>query len=111
MENMFITPMNLMQGIGGAAGTSEPFGTFGTTEKTEDAKKSLFGSIFGDRINPVKELEDDYMKKQYLLSTGQLDDPHTVPIAGAELQLSVDLLVQMRNKALEAYNSLISISM
>ena len=51
------------------------------------------------------------MKKQYLLSTGQLDDPHTVPIAGAELQLSVDLLVQMRNKALEAYNSLISISM
>lgn len=111
MDNMFITPMNFVQGIGGTAGTSGMFETFGATEKAEDTEKSLFGSIFGDMINNVKELEDDYMKKQYLLSTGQLDDPHTVPIAAAELQLSVDLLVQMRNKALEAYNSLISISM
>lgn len=111
MDDMFITPMNMMQGIGGIAGTSGMFGTLGTTGKTDEPEKSLFGSIFGDMINNVKELEDDYMKKQYLLSTGQLDDPHTVPIAGAELQLSVDLLVQMRNKALEAYNSLISISM
>lgn len=111
MDNMFITPMNFMQGIDGAAGTSGVFGTLGTTEKTEDTKESLFGNIFGDMINNVKELEDDYMKKQYLLSTGQLDDPHTVPIAASELQLSVDLLIQMRNKALEAYNSLISISM
>ncbi len=111
MDNMFITPMNFMQGIGDAAGISGMFGTLGTTEKTEETKESLFGNIFGDMINNVKELEDDYMKKQYLLSTGQLDDPHTVPIAGAELQLSVDLLIQMRNKALEAYNSLISISM
>ncbi len=111
MDNMFITPMNFMQGIGDAAGISGMFGTLGTTEKTEETKESLFGNIFGDMINNVKELEDDYMKKQYLLSTGQLDDPHTVPIAASELQLSVDLLIQMRNKALEAYNSLISISM
>ncbi len=111
MDNMFITPMNFMQGIGDAAGISGVFGTLGTTEKTEETKESLFGNIFGDMINNVKELEDDYMKKQYLLSTGQLDDPHTVPIAASELQLSVDLLIQMRNKALEAYNSLISISM
>lgn len=114
MDDMFITPMNFVQGIGGTAGTSGVFGTLetlGTTEKAEDTEKSLFGSIFGDMINNVKELEDDYMKKQYLLSTGQLDDPHTVPIAATELQLSVDLLIQMRNKALEAYNSLISISM
>ena len=41
----------------------------------------FFGSIFGDMINSVAELEDNYMKQQYLLSTGQLDDPHSVPIA------------------------------
>lgn len=114
MDNMFITPMNTMQGIGSTAGTTgafETLGLFGTPEKVEDAGKSLFGSIFGDMINDVRELEDDYEKKKYLLATGQIDDPHTVPIAAAELQLSVDLLVQMRNKALEAYNSLITISM
>lgn len=111
MESMFITPMNMVQGLNGISGAGSAGEIFGAAEKTEKEGDSLFGSLFGDLINNVKELEDDYMKKQYLLATGQLDDPHTVPIAGAELQLSVDLLVQLRNKALEAYNSLISISM
>ena len=106
-----------MQGVNGTAGVSDVLGTFGTfgtlggVEKLDEEETSLFGSIFGDMINSVAELEDNYMKQQYLLSTGQLDDPHTVPIAGSELQLATDLLVQMRNKALEAYNSLITISM
>lgn len=111
MDNMFITPIHMIQNVNGIDGIGRIGEAFGTVEKTEDENSSLFGSIFGDLINNVRELEDDYMKKQYLLSTGQLDDPHTVPIAGAELQLSVDMLVQLRNKALEAYNSLISISM
>jgi flagellar hook-basal body complex protein FliE len=114
MDDMFITPINLTQGVGGTRSISDVFGVkgnFWNQEKVDEENTSLFGSIFGDMINNVRELEDDYMKKQYLLSTGQLDDPHTVPIAGSELQLSVDLLVQMRNKALEAYNSLITISM
>ena len=120
MSDMFITPMtpvNCMQGVNGTAGVSDVLGTFGTfgtlggVEKLDEEETSLFGSIFGDMINSVAELEDNYMKQQYLLSTGQLDDPHSVPIAGSELQLATDLLVQMRNKALEAYNSLITISM
>lgn len=117
MSDMFITPMtpvNFMQGVNGTTGVSGVLGAFGTlggVEKTDEENTSLFGSIFGDMISNVAELEDNYMKQQYLLSTGQLDDPHTVPIAGAELQLATDLLVQMRNKALEAYNSLITISM
>ena len=54
-----------------------------------------------------KNLED----KQYLLATGQIDDAHTIPIALSEAQLSVDLLVQLRNKAVEAYNELMRISL
>lgn len=117
MSEMFITPINFMQGAGSVNGVSDMPGTFGTfgisenVKETDEENTSLFGSIFGELINNVAELEDNYMKQQYLLSTGQIDDPHTVPIAGSELQLATDLLVQMRNKALEAYNSLISISM
>lgn len=48
--------------------------------------------------------------KQYLLSTGQLDDAHSLPIAEAKAALSVDLLISLRNKALESYNELIKIS-
>lgn len=104
MDNMFITPMNPIQGLSGITELKE------AAQGADEKDGSLFGSIFGNLINDVRELEDNYMKQQYLLSTGQIDDPHTVPIAGAELQLSVDLLVQLRNKALEAYNSLITIS-
>ncbi len=117
MSDMFITPINFMQGVSGTKGVSDvlgsfgAFGTLGGVEKIDEEDNSLFGNIFGELINNVAELEDNYMKQQYLLATGQLDDPHTVPIAGSELQLATDLLVQMRNKALEAYNSLITISM
>lgn len=46
----------------------------------------------------------DVEEKQYLLSTGQLDDAHTLPIAEAKAALSVDILIGLRNKAVEAYN-------
>lgn len=104
MDNIFITPMNMIQEMSSITEFKE------AAQNVDEKDTSLFGSIFGNLINDVRESEDNYMKQQYLLSTGQIDDPHTVPIAAAELQLSVDLLVQLRNKALEAYNSLITIS-
>lgn len=108
MEDMFITPMSMTQGISGITGIGEN----GNGQKVNGKDgTSLFRGMFEDLINNVIEAEDDYNKKEYLLATGQIDDPHTVPMAGAELQLTVDMLVQLRNKALEAYQSLISISM
>lgn len=106
MENLFITPMSVMQGISGISGLQE-----NTTKVSGEEGTSLFEGIFQNMIQEVRDLEDNYEKQKYLLATGQIDDPHTVPIAGAELQLSVSMLVQLRNRALEAYNSLISISM
>lgn len=48
--------------------------------------------------------------QEYLLSTGQIDDAHTVPAAAAKAQLSVELLTALRNKALESYNEMMRIS-
>ena len=62
-------------------------------------------------INNVEMAERDLENKEYLLATGQIDDAHTVPIAAAEAQLSIDLLVSLRNKAVEAYNELMRISL
>lgn len=106
MENLFITPMTGIQGISGIGGGGE-----NTQKVSGEDGISLFQGIFQDMIGDVRELEDNYEKQKYLLATGQIDDPHTVPIAATELQLSVDLLIQLRNKALEAYNSLITMSM
>ena len=81
------------------------------TNSVAEEGKTLFKDIFSDAIKNVTEAERNLEDKQYLLTTGQIDDAHTVPIAAAEAQLSIDLLVSLRNKAVEAYNELMRISL
>lgn len=73
----------------------------------EDA---LFKNFFQNAIKDVTDSENQLAGQEYLLATGQIEDAHSVPIAAAKAQLSVDFLVQLRNKALEAYNEMININ-
>ncbi|MCI8517825.1 MAG: flagellar hook-basal body complex protein FliE [Hungatella sp.] len=77
---------------------------------TANAEASLFKNVFKNVVDQVKETQADVEHKQYLLATGQLDDVHTLPIAEAKAGLSVDVLLTLRNKTLEAYNELIKIN-
>ena len=70
----------------------------------------LFGDIFTTAIDAVKETDAEKNQTQYLLATGQLDNPAALTIASTKAQLSVDLLVQLRNKAMDAYNELMRLS-
>jgi len=45
------------------------------------------------------------------MATGQLDNPALLTIASTKAQLSVDLLVQLRNKSMDAYNELMRTSL
>ena len=84
-----------------------------TTEKTTKTggNDSLFGDIFQSAIQQVKDTDAEKTEAQYLMSTGQLDNPATLTIASTKAQLSVELLVNLRNKALDAYSELMRISM
>ncbi|MCI8539658.1 MAG: flagellar hook-basal body complex protein FliE [Oscillospiraceae bacterium] len=73
--------------------------------------KGMFASVFQNAIDNVKETDADLVQGQYLLSTGQLDNPSTVMIAAIKNETAVSLLVQLRNKALDAYNEVTRISM
>lgn len=100
-QMMFITPM-------------EPWSLDkGTALKTGEEKDSqgLFRDMFGQAVQQVTDTQREVEEKQYLLATGQLDDMHTLPIAEAKAALSLDVLVTMRNKALDAYNELMRISL
>ena len=101
MNSNFITPIQPM--------------TFGSetaaAKRVNNDENSLFKSIFEDALDNVKTTQANLEDKQYLLTTGQIDDAHTVPIAASQAQLSVDLLVQLRNKAIDAYNELMRISL
>ena len=71
---------------------------------------SIFADIFNTMVDNVRETEDVVAKNEYLLSTGQLDNPAAATIAATKYGISVDLLVQLRNKALDAYSELTRMS-
>ena len=73
-------------------------------------ESSSFGSLFGDLIQNVKDTDAEFTQAQYLLATGQLENPVQMGIAAYKNEIAVDLLVQMRNKALDAYNELKNMS-
>lgn len=72
---------------------------------------SLFGEIFQTAINNVRETEDTIAKQEYLLSTGQLDNPAQLMLDLYKGQVSMSVLVQLREKALNAYSELSRMSL
>ena len=70
-----------------------------------------FTDIFQSAIDAVKTTDQEKTQMEYLMATGQLDNPALLTIASTKAQLSVDLLVQLRNKSMEAYNELMRISL
>jgi flagellar hook-basal body complex protein FliE len=89
--------------LGGGAGLEA------VTNETS-SETGFFYSIFQDAVQNVKDTNSDLVQSEYLLSTGQLDNPATVTIAATKSELAVELLVQLRNKALDAYSELTRIS-
>jgi flagellar hook-basal body complex protein FliE len=95
--------------IGAISRVANTQATTPTTSSSSDT--GLFGAIFQNAIDNVKETDSDLVQAEYLLSTGQLDNPATVTIAATKNELAVNLLVQLRNKALDAYSELTRISL
>ncbi len=104
METSFITPIQPWRSIGEIGGDSAVYGE-------SAANGNMFQSIFESAVQDVRNTESNLQSQQYLLSTGQINDPHTVQIAASEAQLATNMLVQLRNKALDAYNELMRISL
>ena len=66
------------------------------------AEGSVFADVFQSLVNNVRETEDEVAKKEYLLSTGQLDNPATLNMALYKAEVATQLFVQVREKALNA---------
>ena len=70
-----------------------------------------FGAVFQSAIDNVRETDAQKVETDYLLATGQLDNPAESTIAGAKYEMAVELLAQLRNRALDAYSELTRISL
>lgn len=109
-DSNFIVPMN---NISAKAVRSKDNTFFDYMINPIDAKlkhDAGFKNIFTSAVQNVIDTDHDYTNKQYLLATGQIDNVADVTIAGAKAQLAVDLLVQLRNSALTAYNEILRIN-
>lgn len=81
-----------------------------TATGTSSSLSVPFQSLFEDAVNNVKQTDSNLNSEIYKLATGQSDNLHDVTIASQKASLSVDLLVQLRDKVLDAYNEVMRMS-
>jgi flagellar hook-basal body complex protein FliE len=94
---MFIEPIQPIKGIN----LTEEL------NKTSSKKnEQLFKSIFNNALDNYIEAEDKVNEDIYKLSVGESDDLHNLMINAQKAELSLDLMIQLRNKALDAYNEI-----
>ncbi|MCC8028158.1 MAG: flagellar hook-basal body complex protein FliE [Clostridium sp.] len=103
MEAQFITPIREWGNIEGINDNKMPV-------LSDSGQAGLFVDVFRNAVEQVQISQADVEHKQYLLATGQLDDAHTLPIAEAKAALSLDVLISLRNKAMESYNEIMKMS-
>jgi len=72
----------------------------------EKISELAFKSIFDTAIENYMNAEAEVDKDIYKLSIGETDDLHNLMINVEKAQISLDLVIQLRNKALEAYNEI-----
>lgn len=77
----------------------------------EEMGGSMFSQIFDSMIDRVKETDEAKNEAYYALVTGELDNPAQATIAATQAATATELLVQMRDRAMEAYGELMRISL
>ncbi len=70
-----------------------------------------FKSIFEEAINNVITTSNAVQENAYLLATGQSDNVHDLTIDSTQAELAVSLVVELRNRAMDAYSELMRISL
>ena len=82
-----------------------------SVQKHAETPDVPFAQIFQSAVDNVRQTEDEKNKLEYLLATGQLDNPAELTIASTKAATAVELLVQLRNKALDSYSELMRTSL
>ncbi len=75
------------------------------------APDGKFTDIFGELVNSVNSIQQEAANAQELLATGEAADLHQVMIAVEEAGITMDLFLEIRNRLLEGYQSLVKMPM
>ena len=94
-----IRPVQVSPGLG-AVGPTPSLGVAPSGEGRP------FGEYLADALSGVNKLQLDAERQSMLLATGQAPEVHQVMIAAEKAELALQLTIQLRNKALEAYQEI-----
>lgn len=97
---MFIKPIQPIKGI------NEIIDLNKTTSNKADNNELSFKSIFENAMDNYIDAEAKVDEDIYKLSVGESDDLHNLMINTQKAEISLDLMIQLRNKALDAYNEI-----
>jgi flagellar hook-basal body complex protein FliE len=75
----------------------------GAGEVTDSGEKSEFLSLLKEGIKDVNKNMQESDKASMDLATGKSSNIHETMLSVAKAELGLNMLVQMRNKAIEAY--------
>lgn len=84
---------------------------FTKTEKTNSAEQVdnaeiPFENVFSQVINAVNETDAITATDTFNLAQGDADDLHNLIINSSKAGIAVDMMVALRNRALDAYNEI-----
>lgn len=81
------------------------------SQQLDGADKANFTDLFNNFLNSVNDLQFDSAKAQELLASGDAADLHQVMIAAEEAGIAMDLLLEIRNKLVDAYKTIMQMPM
>ena len=70
-----------------------------------------FGQSLASAVENVNSLQNNAAEAATSFAIGQTSDIHTVMIAGQKATLALDLATQVRNKVVDAYNTIMQTQM
>ena len=97
---MFIKPIQPIKGINEIIELNKV--TNDKANNNELSFKSIFENAMDNYIDAEAKVDEDI----YKLSVGESDDLHNLMINTQKAEISLDLMIQLRNKALDAYNEI-----
>lgn len=103
---MFIVPMNSIIGQSGVGSVSKGLESTGAVSGGESG--AGFKDMVQSVIDNVESTEAATKVDAYNLSIGNMDDTHTMMINAAKADVALQTMVQLRNKVLESYQSVMN---
>jgi len=79
----------------------------GAFPKLDSGEKADFANVFSNLINSVNDLQSDSAEIQQSFLAGEPVELHQVMIKAEEAGVAMDLLLEIRNKLVDAYNDII----